>query len=251
MLRLMRPPSSTPELAASGSLFPVEGLGEGEAGLTVSSRAGAAVTSDWADNRRGRHVQQVRERARVVRAQPQPQPPHAQGELGAPSTRGWERRPGFAPPTNNISKISKQLRTAALCRVAKAAVFAGGRVRSMYVQRRRTATHCKRGTNGIRCSKPSWSSKRCCNLASTNSRQPTRLPRTTTPLFSAGSVQLPVQQGLAGSSGGNMSSSPGGCSPALFQARVFPRCTWMLACCWRESWRIRNWSAVRSGCPVT
>ena len=93
--------------------------------------------------------------------------------------------------------------------------------------------------------------KRCCNLASTNSRQPTGLPRTTTPRFSAGSVQLPVQQGLAASSGGNMSSSPGGSSPALFQARVFPRCTWMLACCRRESWRIRNWSAVRSGCPVT
>ena len=42
------------ELAASGSLelgvravFPVESLGEGEAGLAVNSRAGAAVTSDW------------------------------------------------------------------------------------------------------------------------------------------------------------------------------------------------------------
>ena len=49
----------------------------------------------------------------------------------------------------------------------------------MYVQRgapqnsNNSHAHCKWGTNGIRCSKRSWSSKRCCNLASTNSRQPT------------------------------------------------------------------------------
>ena len=47
------------ELATSSSLelgvrpvFPVESLSEGEAGLAVSSMAGAAVTPDWADNRR-------------------------------------------------------------------------------------------------------------------------------------------------------------------------------------------------------
>ena len=67
-----------------------------------------------------------------------------------------------------------------------------------------------------------------------------------------------------------MSSSPGGSSPALFQARGFPGCTWMLACyrfrvrsgslnSWKPSreeprlgppWRVkRNWSARAAAAP--
>ena len=54
MLRLMRPPSSVPNSLELGvrPVFPVESLSKGEAGLGISSRAGAAVASDWADNRR-------------------------------------------------------------------------------------------------------------------------------------------------------------------------------------------------------
>ena len=63
----------------------------------------------------------------------------------------------------------------------------------------------------------------CASFVAMNSRLPMGLPRTTTPCWAAG--MAPVQQDALGP---NSSRSPGGSSPALFHARVLPRCTWML-----------------------
>ena len=147
---------------------------------------------------------------------------------------------------------------AASWEAAKSAVSVGDSVRSRYVLRGAAQYTAKSITPTAGWAHAASDSgdgpgffKRCASFVAMNSRLPMGLPRTTTPCWAAGMAQFPVQQGCSVSSGGSSSSSPGGSSPALFHARVLPRCTWMLACLARASRTMANWPAVCSGGPVT
>ncbi len=69
-------------------------------------------------------------------------------------------------------------------------------------------------------------------------------------LFSRRQGQLPVQQGGSPSADGSAARSPAGSSPAAFQARVFPRCTWTLARRDNDVCAARKAGSVRSGRDV-